>query len=419
MYSKEMGKNSLRQDSVQSSPSTKTDGGWQVLLICPDRGMATELTELLSRDGQAAQVIDSKVYPAPKALAELAAGTPLDLCFLDICSDQEQAFQVLSQLVELPSRLPAVALLCDDNPDRILRCLRKGAAGFLLRPFTAEQLRPALRRIADLHARGRRSPERTGKVYCLIPAKGSSGATTIASNLACQMKLLGAKKVLLADMDPLTSTLSFLLKLQPQYSFVDALAHSGHLDRDLWKALVSSHRGVDVLASPDSALDGAVESQDVSAILEYCRSIYDVVLLDSGGPYGAWNVRLARLSDEVFVVLTAELPAVYAAQRALAYLERNGLNRSGVRILVNRYAREAGLNEKEIETALGVEVFHLLPNDREAAESALMEGRPVSPGSQFGKSLAELAAHLGGRKAPLKKGPQPGGLLSLFSRVTL
>ena len=52
-----------------------------------------------------------------------------------------------------------------------------------------------------------------------MPAKGACGATTIACNLAFQWKRLGAKKILLADLDPLTGTLSFLLKIKSIYSF--------------------------------------------------------------------------------------------------------------------------------------------------------------------------------------------------------
>ena len=50
-----------------------------------------------------------------------------------------------------------------------------------------------------------------------MPAKGAAGATTIACNLAYQCKRLGASKILLADLDPLTGTVSFVLKLKSTY----------------------------------------------------------------------------------------------------------------------------------------------------------------------------------------------------------
>jgi pilus assembly protein CpaE len=392
------------------------EGDWDALIISPDREMGAELRDLLSVEMRWSRLIDWETYPTSRVLGELTATAQVNLCFLDICSDQEQAFGVLSHVLGLPSRLAVVALLTDNNPELILRCLRRGAVGFLLHPFSVQQLQPVLQKVEDLLPAEQSSAPNAGKIFCVASAKGSSGATTIASNLACQSKLLGLEKVLLADMDPLTGTLSFLLKLPSHYNFLDALTHAGDLDGDLWKALVSSYRGVDVLSAPDSPLDSGVESQDASQIVEYCRRAYDVVFLDSGGPYGAWNLGLANLSDELLLVLTAEVPAIYATQRALAFLDRNGVDRSKIRLLVNRYRRDAGLGRTEIETALGMEVFYLLPNDREATENALMEGRPVPSSSQFGKSLAELTTRLSDREVVPKKIPSSGTLFSLFSR---
>jgi pilus assembly protein CpaE len=399
--------------------SKRGDREWDPLLICPNRKLATELDDLLSSELHLTQLKDWKTYPAEQALAELMTASAPIPCFVDICSDHEQAFRVLSQLVDFPSPIPVVALFSENDPALILRCLRRGAAGFLLRPFSAEQLQQVLNKIVDLCPNSRSSPENSGKVYCVVAAKGSCGATTIATNLAYQAKQQGSDKVLLADMDPLTSTIPFLLKLESQYSFVDAILHANHLDADLWKALVSSYRGVDVLPSPENPVDAAtIEGHDPTEILDYARRTYRLVVLHSGGPYGPWNLRLMNLSDELLLVLTNELSAIYGAQRVLAYLDRSGISRSKIRLLVNRYHKNVGLDRAEIETALRMEVFHLLPNDREAVDNALMEGRPVPANARFGKSLVQLAALLIGQSPLPKKHPSPGVLLSFFSRVS-
>ena len=57
---------------------------------------------------------------------------------------------------------------------------------------------------------------------------------------------------LLADMDPYTGIISFILKAKSTYSFLDVLNHSDALDNDLWKAMVTQRGGVDVLLSPES-----------------------------------------------------------------------------------------------------------------------------------------------------------------------
>jgi cellulose biosynthesis protein BcsQ len=85
-----------------------------------------------------------------------------------------------------------------------------------------------------------------------MPARGGCGASTIASNFAYHLKRTGDKRILLADVDPLAGTLSFLPKIKSSYSFMDALARSSDIDADLWKAVVTARHGVDVLLSPEA-----------------------------------------------------------------------------------------------------------------------------------------------------------------------
>ena len=70
----------------------------------------------------------------------------------------------------------------------------------------------------------------------------------------------------------------------------------------------------------------------------------------------------------------------------------------------------------EMETALAMDGLHLLPNDPDAVERALMEGCPVSAGSQFGRSLATLARRLNNQESASAKQSPGNRLRSLFSR---
>ena len=94
----------------------------------------------------------------------------------------------------------------------------------------------------------------------VMPAKGACGASTIACNLAFQWKRHGAKRVLLADLDPLTGTMSFLLKIKSIYSFVDVLMRGGELDHDLWNSMVTHVQGIDVLLAPEVSGGGRQRS---------------------------------------------------------------------------------------------------------------------------------------------------------------
>ena len=153
-------------------------------------------------------------------------------------------------------------------------------------------------------------------------------------------------------------------------------------------------------------------------MIEYSRENYGAVILDTAGPYGSWVEEIAKLCDELLLVTTNELPALQAAQRALSYLDTNRIGRWKIRLVVNRYLRDVGLNREVIGTALHIDVFETVPSDYDAVQKALLDGRPIPSNTSFGKSIMQVADRLSGRAEKTGKSSSLGGLLGLFSRTS-
>jgi pilus assembly protein CpaE len=396
----------------ESPPVTR-----RAAVISPSARVLEELEPLLISQLAGYPVNYVRSYPSPRDLG-VVLGTGPHLIFLDVVSDRDQAVQLLGEMARLGPSVQVIALLGDNDPDLILRCLRTGALDFLIQPFTADQLEAALRKLARVQPSTEGAGKEPAKIFAVMPAKGACGATTVACNLAFQWRKHGAKRILLADLDVLAGTLSFLLKIKSVYSFVDVLQHANELDMDLWNAMVTPVNGVDVLLAPELIVDGMQELRDPSPILDYARHAYDIVVIDAGGVYGEWNLQQARLASEIILVTTNELPALQAAQRALSYLDTNRIGRWKVRLVVNRYHRDVGLSREVIGTALHTEVFDSLPSDYEAVQHSLMEGKPIPSSTPFGKSIMQLADRLSGRAEGVKKPSSLGGLFGLFSKTS-
>jgi len=387
------------------------------VVISPNSRMVRELAPLLESHLAGSSINFVNSYPSPRDMGSALGGGSLQLVFLDVASDPERALQLLSEMVRLGSQVHVLALLSCNDPDFILRCLRAGAADFLLEPFTGEQLEGVLTKIARMQPAAEPAGADPVKIIAVMPAKGACGATTIACNLAFYWKRMGAKRVLLADLDPLTGTLSFLLKIKSIYSFLDTLQRAHELDADLWRAMVTTVNGVDILLAPDLIIENPPELNDPSPILEYARHAYDVIILDAGNVYGDWNLNQARLAQEVLLVTTNELPALQAAQRALSYLDANRVGRWKIRLLVNRYQREVGLSREVIGTALHTEVLESIPSDYDAVQKALMEGKSVPAATAFGKALTQVVERLGVRPGESEKKSSFSSLLGMFSKT--
>jgi len=394
-------------------------GNWKTLLICPDSKVSAHFLALASQQAALGPIFELPSYPYRSVLNETLAGRNPQLAFLDASSDPDRALATIECLLQIAPAIQIVVLLSGNDPDLILRCLRQGAAEFLMEPFTTDQIRPALEKLARLRPGGATSQRGRGRVICVMPAKGASGATTVAANLAMCWRRSVAKNLLLADLDPLTGTISFILRTKSPYSFMDAVQRASTLDEDLWKGMIATTYGVDVLLSPDNPVDGIQEAQDPAAIFDFARTAYETVIIDSSGAYGEWNISLGQLSDEILLVTTNELAALQGAQRSLSYLERHQVPRSKVRVIVNRYNRDVGLSREVIETALHMDVFHVIPSDYEAIQAAVLEGKPAPPNSPFGKAivaLTEMLSGIGEARTSSRKASAFGGFLSFLAK---
>lgn len=391
----------------------------RVLLISPNSLLIKELAPFLEAHLGSDPVKIVHNYPSQDKVGQDVDEARLVL--LDVTSNREAAVEIMQALARQANAPRVVALFAENDPDLILRCLRAGAAEFLIYPFTADQLEAAFSKLARQQPDGAQNAAQA-KILAVMPAKGACGATTIAVNLALQWKrAVPASRVLLIDMDPLTGTLSFLLKVKSSFTFIDTLRRGHELDQDLWKPMVTAINGVDVLLAPELMPEGVIDLRDPAPIIEYARHAYDVIILDCGNVYGDWNLNAAKLATDILLITTNELPALQAAQRSLSYLDTNRIGRWKLRLVVNRYLLDVGLSREVIGTALHTEVFDTLPSDYEAVQRALMEGKSIPASSAFGKSVLQLVSKLGGKvelAKPAETAKKSGGFFGgLFSKA--
>ncbi len=95
----------------------------------------------------------------------------------------------------------------------------------------------------------RSKPADQGQLSCILPAKAGSGASTMALHLASGVARTSRKKTLLVDYDFHCGMAAFRLRLQPDFTFVDALSRAGDID-DMWEKLAYRWKHFDVLAAP-------------------------------------------------------------------------------------------------------------------------------------------------------------------------
>jgi pilus assembly protein CpaE len=379
---------------------------WKPLIVCPSSDRARTLAAALREAGlpDAPAVED---YPAPGSVATLADRAGATLCFIDLAANPEVA---LATIGEAAAVLTVVALMPRNDGDAILRALRRGAREFLSEP-SAEQIRALLERLD--HAISPPAAQTKGRLICVVPGKPGCGASTLAAHLAASAHATGDAKALLVDLDPLTASIGFLLKLKSEYHVGDVIRDWKRMDDDLWSRLVAPASGVDVLLAPENPAAGCpVPGEVAAALAAFWRARYDTVVLDLPDARAASESGFAALADEILLVSTNELAALHAARRAIVCLEQTVPGRARLRLILNRYTPATGLRREDVRTALEVEPFAVLSNDYNVLQAAILEGRPAPSSSRFAAGVLALSLRLRGQPATEKK----SGWLGLLAR---
>ena len=376
---------------------------WKPLIASPHQAMARAMRAALAELGiEDFQPVDE--YPRPGAIAGLVAQHGYNICFLDVASNQDEAMALLSEAVPV---VPVVAMNPVNDADLILRCLRRGACEFVSEA-TAEQVSGVLARLARLRAPA--EPLKPATVYGVLPGKAGCGASTLAAHLALEMKRAGGGAVLLVDVDSVAGSIAFLLKLKSAFHLGDAVRDCLRLDSDLWGRLVVPCHGIDVLTAPENpAAPVGIDRPAAMELICYWRDHYERIVLDLPA-VGATGSDLIPLCDELLLVTTNELAALHATRRAIEWLDQNGVGSGKIKLLVTRYTPATGLKREDVQRALQLPPYALLSNDYDSVQKGVLEGRPVPPGSHYGRSIQEVGAHLLG----LEKGPKKRGPFHLF-----
>jgi pilus assembly protein CpaE len=128
-------------------------------------------------------------------------------------------------------------------------------------------------------------------------------------------------------------------------------------------------------------------------------------------------------SDQVAIIMNAELPSVRNSVRYLEHLTRLGYDSNAIQIVLNRYSKRGPLSDERIEKALQRNISLRIPNSYAEVIKAINSGSPITSDSksEFGLAIREWARSFTAPKnsAPdrgLASKPAPSGMLGLFSR---
>lgn len=276
--------------------------------------------------------------------------------------------------------------------DLLRDAMRMGVGECVAEPITSAELRAAVTRVVDADA----SSVSYGKVFAFTAAKGGSGATTVAVNVAAALAAGPDPSVVFLDLhtqEPGNAALCF--GVEPRYSVIDAIDNLSRLDAAFMRGLVTrAASNVDVIAAPAEPPAHPPAPAAIHALLHWLVTQYRYVVIDMPR-LGADALDAVEPMTMATVVLTQELAAVRGGVSMVSLL-RQRYSRHRVSVVINRYDSRADIAREDIERLLGLPVSAMLPSDYPATVSAANAGQPLITDrrNKLSKALVALSESL-------------------------
>ena len=142
--------------------------------------------------------------------------------------------------------------------------------------------------------------------------------------------------------------------------------------------MVHHPKGVDVLPSPN-VLNGATSGISPEAIertVRFLAGVYEDVIIDCAREVSDLNLAAIRCCEALYLVATPDVAALRDLTRYIDRLLQCNVPANMLRVVINRYSKEAPLTLEQIEKAVHQQVSITIPNSSAELAKAVNTGMP-------------------------------------------
>jgi pilus assembly protein CpaE len=313
-------------------------------------------------------------------LSKAATGGEYKVAIVDIDENPEHVLFELSKVIATYPHTRFVVISKDFNEKLVLHAMQAGARHFLRKSSIPTELDRVLERLL---AQGTQGPERLGSVLSVFSCSGGCGATMAAINIANELRLAHAKRVVIMDLDPHYGSVATYLGVKGKYGIGHVLAREGPIDKHVIQSTAISYGdGFDVLLSPASAQADtglALNYAKLLGTLEACREAYDYIVIDAPRISQPVMADLASITRIGVVVFQLTVRDVGYASSLVAFLAERGIPRERILPLANRARRRGPLLKLEdSQRAIGATSLCPIRSDWAKAMKSVNRGLPLS-----------------------------------------
>ena len=374
-------------------------GFLSVALVGPDEERRRAMAQALA-ESRRARVVEFHSYPAELHDLERILEQNFDIIFVDIDSEPEFSLDLVQVISNTSAaRIMVYSRVPDQN--QVLRCMQAGAGEYLGLPLKQGAVAEALDRAAS--ARDPGTPHKgDGKLLVFLGAKGGSGVTTIACNVAIALAQETDQRTLIIDLALPMGDAALNLGIAAKYSTDDAFRNIERLDANYLQSLLAKHQsGISVLAAPGNVPQVEASKAAMTKLVAVARREFDHVIVDVGSRIDLTGTTLFTEASTIYLVTQAGISELRNSNRLISQF----FNESGppLEIVINRFEPRSlgGVNEEVITKALGKPLRWKIPDDQDATRKlqSTATGHSLAD-TPIARVSLEMASSITGRPVP-------------------
>jgi len=365
---------------------------YNVMLVEGNRLMMETLSNVL-RNAEGFKLV-ARYHDTAEALGQGAVFHP-NLILLDVDRNP------LGVLADFRTTFPNARILCTGeqwNAEVAGKSVNGGANGYLVKPFSADELKKALETF------GKSGMETSSQVVTFFSPKGKSGKTTLIANLALSLANKTEEQVCIIDADLQFGDMAVFLNLEPRSTIVEAVRDVDFLSPlSLNGYFVPATENVHVLCgTKNPSLSDKVSIQAFESVVKMTRSLYRYILIDIPPGFCPMSISASELADTTYML--AMINGAYEikhVQEALEIFKDWPDCEDRVKVAFTRVSPCDLKTQKDLEEKLGYPVDAIIPNEYQVVSTAADNGSmafDINPDSELTRSINVLADHLIGRR---------------------
>lgn len=271
-----------------------------------EHSQTAELIESAVRDRRMSKVaLTTRNGGIEGAIETFKANPTPNLIIVESSSEAEQLLAGLESLATVCDAGTRLVILGHVNDVVLYRDLiRFGVSEYLVLPTSAQAL---VNSISDLFATEGAGP--IGRTIAFVSAKGGSGSSTVAHNVAWSIADQLQQEVLILDTDFGFGTVGLNFNQDPPNGLADAVFSNEKVDATMLDRLMSKAAAhINLLTAPGT-LDRTYDfgKDDFEQVIEIAQATVPIVILDIPHAWTSWIEHTLSTVDEIVIVAEPDL----------------------------------------------------------------------------------------------------------------